>query len=272
MNWFVCILYGLIQGITEFIPVPSGAQGYILQFLFGAPHTDAVRELIVHIFSLIAFLVAWRNPLGIIRNNTRLAYARSGRHGKRVQENADSRFVRAAAIPMLLTMILAYYFVRNVSMIPMALLLVVNGIVLYLPERMLQGNKTSWSMSAFDAWLVGISGALSVIPGFSRIGMIISASQIRGADRKNALNWSYMLSVPALLLLIGADLVSIVFAGQTLTLSTGFGGYLLMAASSFAGSYLSVYFLRNMILHRSMSTFAYYSWGAALFTFILYLL
>lgn len=271
MNWFECIIYGLVSGFSEFIPVSASAQGQILQQLFGATGNDAVRDLLIHIFALIAFLIAWRNPLEAFRQNAYLAQRRS-RYGRRNRENSDTRFVRSCTVPMLLIMLLCFYFKGQKSLTTTAVVLFINGIVLYLPERMLRGNKSARGMSALDAWIVGAVGALSVIPGFSRVGLSLSASQILGADKKHSMNWAYMLCVPALLLLIGADLVAIVFGGQSLQLSTGFFGYLLISFFSFAGSYLSMYLMQNIILHRSMSAFAYYSWGSALFAFILYLL
>lgn len=271
MNWLQCILYGLVCGFSEFIPVSAFAQGQILQKLFGATGNDAVRDLSIHIFSLAAFLIAWRNPLESFRQTGYLANRRSG-YSRNNRENPNLRFVRACTIPMLLIMLLCFYFKGKDSLTSTALVLLINGIILYVPERMLRGNKTARGMSAMDAWIVGAAGALSVIPGFSRVGMSLSAAQVLGADKKHGMNWAYMLCVPALLLMIGADLVAIVFGSQSLLLTTGFWGYLLICAFSFVGSYLSIYLMKNIILHRGLSGFAYYSWGSALFVFILYLL
>ena len=271
MNWLQSILYGLICGFSEFVPVSASAQGQILQQLFGATGNDAVRDLLIHIFSLAAFGIAWRNPLETFMQSSYQTIRRAGR--SRVnRENHDSRFVRACAIPMLLVMLLCFYFKGKNSMTSTALILLINGIILYVPERILRGNKNARGMSALEAWIIGAASALSVIPGFSRIGMSLSATQILGADKKHGINWAYMLSVPALLLMIGADLVSIIFGGQALMLTTGFWGYTLISIFSFAGSYVSVFFMKNIILHRNLTAFAYYSWGSALFAFILYLM
>ena len=272
MDWLQSIIYGFICGFSEFIPVSASAQGQLLQTLFDASGNDAVRDLLVHIFSLAAFLIAWRNPLEVLRQTAYISHRRAGGYRHQSRENPDSRFVHACTIPMLLAMILCYYFTGKASLTTTAFVLFLNGIILYLPERMLHGNKTARAMSAMDALFVGAATALSVVPGFSRIGMSLSISQMLGADRKHGLNWAYMLCVPALLLMIGADLASLVFGGQGLVMTTGFFGYLLIAVFSFAGSYLSVYLMKNIVLHRGLSAFAYYSWGSALFALILYLL
>lgn len=272
MNWLQSIIYGFVSGFSEFIPVSASAQKQILQVLFDASSNDAVRDLLIHIFSLAAFLIAWRNPLEVLRQNAFISHRRPGGYRHQSRENSDSRFVRACTIPLLLAMILCCYFTGRASLTTTAFVLFLNGIILYLPERMLRGNKTARAMSAMDALFVGAAGALSVIPGFSRIGLSLSVSQMLGADRKHGMNWAYMLSVPALLLMVGADLATLVFGGQGLMLSTGFFGYLLIAVFSFTGSYLSIYLMKNMILHHGLSSFAYYSWGSALFAFILYLL
>jgi undecaprenyl-diphosphatase len=272
MDWLQSIIYGFVMGFSELIPVSSSAQNLILRQLFGASENDAFRELLIHIFSLSAFIFAWRGSLKVFQDRRYIARSRRGRSVVDYNRNSDSRFVRAAVFPMLMVMIISLNFNNGNNLIRTAILLIVNGIVLYIPERILQGNKSARSMSSMDAWLVGIFSAVSVIPGFSRIGMGIAISQIRGADRKNALNWAYMLSIPALMLLIAGDLVTIIFSGQGIVFSTGFGGYLLISIFAFVGSYLAVYLMRSLILLRGLLAFAYYSWGAALFLFILYLL
>ena len=272
MNWLQSILYGFIVSFCEFIPISTLAQEQLLQSLFGLHGNDYIRSLIIHLFTLAAFLTAWRAPLEMFNHNIQLSRRRRGNYGRATKELADAKFIRGAAIPMLLTMILVFYFTKRSDTLPTILLLLLGGIILYLPQRMLQGNKSARAMSVMDAWVIGIVSAFGVIPGFSRIGMTISVAQMRGADRRHALNWGYMLSIPALLLLIGGDLVNLIFNSQFLAVSSGFGGYLLICISSFAGAYTSVYFMRNIILNHGLNGFAYYSWGAALFAFILYLL
>lgn len=272
MNWIQSILYGFTMGFSEFIPVSSSAQSQILQLLFGVSNHDPVRDVLVHIFSLLAFLIAWKNPLEMFLYHAQVTRHRSGKRNRNFRDNTDARLVRGCTLPMLLAMFLIMYFSTDATLMSTALILIVNGIIIFLPERMLQGNKSSGGMSVLDSWVIGIASALSVIPGFSRMGLGISVAQMRGAGRKHALNWIYMLSVPALVLLICADIAGLTFGAQKIVLSTGFLGYLLITVSSFAGSYLAVYFMRNIILNRGLNTFAYYSWGAALFIFILYLL
>ena len=271
MNWLQSILYGLVLGFGEFIPVANGAQTQILQQIFGSMVNDPLRELLVHLFSLAAFILVWRNPLETLRRDSRMIQRGTQMHRQVYRGSADSGFVRAAAIPMLIFMIVLMSLYRGDANWTMIILLI-NGMILYLPERMLQGNKTAKAMSPLDGLLFGLASALSIIPGISRVGMGMSIGIMRGADRKHTLNWAYLLSVPALLLFIGRDLTGLIFASNAVTLSTGFLGYLLLSLSSFAGAYLSVFLMRNLIIHRGLHGFAYYSWGAALFSFVLYLL
>lgn len=272
MGWLQSIIYGFIMGFCELVPISSSAQELILQRLFGIHGNDALCDLLVHTFSLLAFLVAWRGSLAMFREHHYVARNRRGRHGAGHHGLMDSIFIKSAIIPMFLCMILSLYFAERNNVMHTVFILLLNGIILYLPERLLQGNKTARSMSVLDSWLLGIASGASVIPGFSRIGMGIAVSQMRGADKKNALTWAYMLSIPALLLLIGADIISLIFSGGATMFSTGFGGYLLISICSFAGCYLAVYLIRSVILLHGLRAFAYYSWGAALFLFILYLL
>jgi len=215
--------------------------------------------------------LGWRNPLDTIRRDSCMVQRGTRIHRQIYRGNADTGFIRIAAIPMLIYMIVlmaVYKGNQNWTM----LILLVNGIILYLPERMLQGNKTARSMSPLDGLLIGLGSALSVIPGISRVGLGMSIGIMRGADRKHTLNWAYLLSVPALLLLAGSDLCNLIFASNSITFCADFLGYLMLSIFSFIGAYLSVFLMRNLIIHRGLHAFSYYSWGAAMFSFILFLL
>ena len=273
MNWLQCMIYGLISGLSEFLPVSVSAHNQILRQLFGIRRSDPVADLIVHICALGALYIAWRAPIDVIRRETRMAARGTRVYNRIYRGNLDARFIKSAATIGLISMALLRYLNWNVASLPiMALVLIINGVVLYLPSRLMQGNKDARLMSTFDAMLVGIGSALSVIPGISRIGLSVSVSVMRGADQKHALNWAYLLSIPVLILLIGMDFLSIIFSSGGLSLSAGFWGYLLIGISAFIGAYIAITAMKFLAANRNTTVFAYCSWGVALLALILYLI
>lgn len=127
-------------------------------------------------------------------------------------------------------------------------------------------------MSGWDSFALGLFGALSAVPGISRNAAIHFYTTLRGVDRSHSLNWFFLLSVPALVLFILFDIVNLF----TLSLGTvtfiNFLMYLVSAVAAFCGAHLSISLMRYLSVHMGYAGFAYYSWGAAMFFFVLYLI
>jgi len=106
------------------------------------------------------------------------------------------------------------------------------------------------------------------VPGISRVGAVTSAGIAQGADREQALRWSLLLSIPALVVLLAMDVYSImtVGLGAVAILQT-----VLAAVAAFGGAYVGIRMMRFMAVRAGFSGFAYYCWGAALFTLLMYL-
>ena len=127
-------------------------------------------------------------------------------------------------------------------------------------------------MSGLDGIFIGLAGAVSVFPGISRPGMISCYSIVRGADTQNAANWAITLSIPALAITIIFDLIGLVFWGGAVFAYSAIAGCLLTCVGAFCGAYLGIILLQAILNHSGFSGFAYYSFGAAFFSFLLYLL
>ena len=273
MNWLRGILYGFVSGISEFLPISAQAHERIFLFFFGQTERDPVMALVIHIAALLALLTGARVQLEQIRRERTLK-KRSRRQATNPTFNslADLRFVKNASWPMACCILLLRYIVKvRLSMPVIAIMLLLNGIALFLPSRMISGNKNAGKMSLFDSILVGLCGAACVVPGLSGIGLVIAATLIRGADRKHVKNWVVLLMIPSLGIQILTDIIDI-FAG--IGNPAGFGGffaYLLAVVFAYVAARVAIYLLGRMLQNNTVSFFAYYSWGAALFAFLLYL-
>lgn len=271
MNWLESLLYGLVSGITEFLPISSLAHQRILLKLFGLNAEDPLQNLFVHLALLASVLVGCRNLIEQLRRGRQLR--NNNRRGVRGNSDVlELRFLKNAILPMCISyFILLNCFPIEDSLVWVALFSLINALVLFFPSRMMRGNKDERSMSFFDSVIVGVAGAFCVFPGISRIAAMLSASTVRGIGNHKAVNWVLLLSIPALLLLSVIDILNVISAVGSTQISGNFFGYLLSAFGAYGTGYISVLLMRSMSANSDHSGFSYYSLGVMLFSLFLYL-
>ena len=264
MNWLESILYGLISGISEFLPIPTRANQMIYTHLIGKGSAAPLCDLMVHIALLLALYTSEANLFSLILRKDRTKLSRH-RHN---HDHIINKLVRTASVPLVVLLLFYPAFGNIGNSLPiLSVILVLNGVILFLPNFMLQGNKDARSMSVLDSLLMGLFGGLSVFSGISRIGAVSSVAIARGADRHHVLRWSLILSIPALIILIGFDLFNVFRTGVSVNVFS----CILSAIFAYISGYFGIKLMRAVFYRLSYAGFAYYSWGAALFTFILYL-
>ena len=273
MDWIQTILFGLVSGLTEILPVSADAHQAILTKLFGQTPAPLL-QLIVHAAVLIALSQLCGEQIGQLLREQRIMSAPRSRRKRQPDmiKVLDMRLLRTASVFLALGFFAyPYTYAWRLDLHFIAPVMVLNGILLYIPMHMATGNKDSRSMSRMDAVLLGLSGILAVIPGISRVGVITSAGITRGADREQSLSWSLLLCIPALIILLGFDIYGIMLSGFGSLSLTVLLQYLVAAAAAYGAANAGIRILRFMAVGVGFSGFAYYCWGAALFSFILYL-
>jgi len=273
LQWLQSLLFGLICGFTEFLPVSSLPHEILLSRLFGISDFGGMLTVAVHIGALLTLFLQYRPQLSRIDRERKIA-AEAPRRRKRQPDTAtllDLKLLRIAAIPMLLGYA-AYPWVgdQGQRLWILGLGLIVNGIFLYLPQFMVRSNKTARHLTGVDSLFIGLFGALAVIPGISRTGILHSAAAMRGVDRQYGLQTALMLCIPALLIQLVFDFAAVFISATGITFFTVICSVTALAAS-FLSSYFSIIFIRFLSVNADFGGFAYYSWGAALLAFILYL-
>ena len=272
MSLLESIVYGLISGFSEFLPVSSLSHQTILMRLMGMSERDPIRGLIVHIAGILALLTACKSMFSKLRRERRLASSRRRGRSYAARGLYDLRLIRTAAIPLLICLLLTVSTVKLESnLVYIALFSVVNGIILIIPEYISHGNKDARFMSSFDGIMIGLCGALSVLPGISRIGTIQTYATIRGADKHHSLNWALLLSFPALILLSVLDVLQIVTGAGPISIPI-LVSYLFCGISAYIAAYAGILFAQFLTVRTGFTGFAYYSLGVALFSMILYLI
>ena len=275
MNLFESIIYGIVSGLAEIFPVSAQANQMVLRQLFGVAQKEPIRDLLVHIAIFAAILLACRGMFAKIRREQVIAHRmrRNPSQIRTLKGVYDMRLVRTAAPIMLGGMLGNLLFKDIYQNRPLfSLLLLINGALILIPTYMHQGNRDARTMTGLDGMLIGFAAALSAIPGISRNGVIMFMTLIREADKNNGVIWALILSVPAMVMLALLDLIAMFTVGiGSITLMV-LVGYLLSMVFAFIGAYFGVTFIRMLITRSDYSVFAYYDFGLALLSFVLYLI
>jgi undecaprenyl-diphosphatase len=208
MTLFHSILLGIMQGLTEFIPVSSTAHLLISQNIFGLPADDAMFSFLVTVqlgtlISVFAFY--WKDLLSIVK--AVLDFRRS------TPERNLGFYILIATIPALLAGYLLKDAVEELFRQPMreaAIRLFTAAVLLTLAEFLSKKNRSLESMTWLDALFIGIMQVISVFPGASRSGTTISGGMFRGFDRPSAARFAFLMSVPVLLAAGGYEMLDVI--------------------------------------------------------------
>ena len=172
LNWLQSIIYGLFAGLTDILPVSAQAHKVLILKLFGIRTTSAVLELLIH-FGVFAALY-YHCQANLIRMNRARALARIPKKKRKrpleVRSLLDWRLLITMIVPVTLGIIL-YQFVAKIqkSFIFISIFLFLNGIILYVPQYLPSGNRDSRTLSRVEGILMGLGGALSILPGMSAV-------------------------------------------------------------------------------------------------------
>ncbi len=272
MNILQSIIYGLVSGVSAILPISLLGHQSLINLLFDATPADPLRNLLVHISVVIAVVIGNSTYLDKLRREkNRPKRARRGRT-ELSQYYYDFRLIKTCIIPMAICFVIIKLFrVSTDNFAVLSVFFLLNGLIIYITEHIAHGNKGSSKLSAFDSVLIGICSALSALPGISRVGVGMSVFVFRGADRSKAFDWITALTIPFFAILIIFDIVGFFTIGFASVTFIGIMGYLLSGIISFLAAFGSIYLMRFLSVRTSFSVFAFYSWGTALLSFILYL-
>jgi undecaprenyl-diphosphatase len=257
-------LLGIIQGLTEFIPVSSTAHLLIGQKLLGLPADDATFSflIIVQLGTLVSlFVYYWKDLLSIASATINFKHA--------TFERNLGFYIILATIPALLAGYLLKDAVEALFRQPMleaSIRLLTAAILLALAEWLTRKNRTLDSMNWLDALIIGIMQVISVFPGASRSGTTMAGGMFRGFDRPSAARFAFLMSVPVMLA-AGAyemlDVIQMPDLGQFLPLlAVGF------ITAAIVG-WFAVRWLIGYLGKHSLYVFAIYCLVLSIFTFIL---
>ena len=275
MNVIESIVFGLISGLSDVLPVSAQGHKAIVLKLFGQSSEDPLMRLMIHIAILAALYYSCSNHIIKILRQLRLARIPKKKRKRPLdtQTLMEFRLLRVMIIPVLLSLTAYSKTAQWGTKLNMtAIFMLLNAVILYLPTLLPTGNKDARSMSPLEGVLMGIGGSVSVLPGVSSVGGTLSVASACGAERSFALNMTYLMHMVLTLALIAFDLAALFGAGLSGMTGVAMLSGILAAAAAFGGTYLGVRVMRLLAANIGFSIFALYSAGAALLSFLLYLM
>ena len=274
LNWFKSLIIGFFSGIADILPVSAQAHKAVLLTLFGVDQEPPLLRIFIHIAVFCALYYSCQQQIMRMIRQKQLARIPKQRRKRPVDLRIllDVRLLITMAIPLILIVIFyqkASGLYNRLSWI--ALFLVVNAVILYLPNILPSGNKDSRSLSRMEAMLIGLGGAVSVVPGISSMGAMCSLGSACGAERSYMVGISLLMQMVVTAILIFFDFISLFTVGFGVAGFSGFLSCLLASLAAFGGTYLGIKAIRAMAVNIGFSIFSYYSIGLAVVTFVLYL-
>jgi undecaprenyl-diphosphatase len=259
------LLMGLLQGVTEFLPVSSSGHLVLVPWLLGWPSPGLAFDAVLHLGTLLAVLAYMRAEIAVVV----AGWWRSLR--RRRMELPEERLgwlVIVSAIPGGALGFLAEGYVEALFASPrsVAFLLLVTGLLLVASERLGRGIRSIDQAGLRDAVWIGLAQALAIAPGISRSGATIAGGLLRGLRREDAARFSFLMVIPIIAGAAGLQLARLVGAG----IDASYGVNLLAGfAVAFLAGYAAIGFLLGHLRTRTLLPFALYCWGFGLLTLII---
>lgn len=276
MSLLNSLILGIIQGVAEFLPISSSGHLSIAQNLLGlgVEGTDDVFfDVLLHLGTLAAVFVAyWQDIREMVLEFFRMIGDLAG--GRTVEKVPPARrlilLIVAGTLPLFLILPIkdaVEGLYGNTFFVGGALL--ATGLLLYLCDRLRKGRKNERTATIADVLAVGVGQAVATCPGISRSGMTISVGCLRGFERRFAVRFAFLLSIPAVL---GANILQIKDVAEAGIDWTLLPAYLLGLAAAGISGYLSIRLVRLVADKGKFGAFAYYCWIAGALTLALSLL
>lgn len=273
MSLLSSILLGLIQGLAEFLPISSSGHLAIARNLLNMEGAGSIPEffdVLLHLGTLIAVFAAY---WGDIRDMVVEFFRGIGDLAHRSTPTPVPPARRLILLIIVGTLpLFAVLPIRKTvqglgdNMYFVGAALIFTGFLLFLCDRVRRGRKTERNATWLDALLVGVGQAVATLPGVSRSGMTITAGCFVGYERRFAVRFSFLLSIPAVL---GANILSIKDAVQVGIVGAEVPMYLVGVAVAAVTGYLCIRLLKYIADKGRFGAFAYYCWAAGVLTLVL---
>ncbi len=253
MTVIEALILGLVQGLTEFLPVSSSGHLVLAEHLLDLSCDDITFEVAIHFATLLAVVMYFSRSLSQVFFSPFKMIA--GRYSEDTRRGF--RMFIAVCLGTVPAVVIGLFFKDQIesafsSVLFVSILLLVTSMIL-LSTRFAVARAAS--IGAGNGFLIGCAQALAILPGISRSGSTIAAALFCGIDREEAFNFSFVLSVPAILLASMWKLKGMFDAGTF----AGDASFLVGMAAAFVSGYLSLVVLKRLVVGGKFHLFGFYT-------------
>jgi len=258
------LILGLIQGLTEFLPISSSAHLVLGEALLGKIGKGITFDIVVHFGTLCSIVVYYRNEIADILRSLWDLLRNPGSFSNKVSNDSNIKltgFILLSMIPALIVGLTMKDVVENAFSNPLmvSIMLIVTGIILFSTKFRNQFPNHVKSPSAFG---IGLAQTFAVLPGISRSGSTISLGLYLGIKREEVANFSFLMVIPVI---AGAMLIEGKSMLETGIPMTEFWNLLVGFLASFVSGYFALKYLIIMLRTKGIHPFAWYCWAVGIF-------
>lgn len=266
MLYLKSIIYGIVQGLTEFLPVSSSGHLAFFQNVFGKIDENlsgVTYTLLLHVGTLAAVLVVYRKDvLDLIKGFFSLV-KRLFTGKFKFSEMNDGEKLFCLLVMALIPLVIGAVLEGTVEFISaytwcIGVLWIINGLIFVFTERMNKKTRSFDTIKPKDAFTVGFFQLFAILPGISRSGMTITGGVIKGFERDFAVKFSFILSIPAIL---GSVVITLIKDMDSLAVGGNMGVFAAGVVASFVSGLLAIKLLTYISNKHSFKSFAYYCIG-----------
>ncbi len=277
MSLLETIILGIIQGIAEFLPISSSGHLAIFKALFGLEDVGLTYDILLHLGTLVAvFIVYWKDiwklikeGIGIVidvcRNIGRFfgnKFAKKNSPYVKIVSSAYRKFVMLIIVSTIPTGIIGVIFSKifnmdNPSLIIPGISLLITGLMLSVVDELPAGHKTPKETTYKNSLTLGIAQGIATLPGISRSGTTLTVGVLCGLDRKFAIKYSFIMSIPAILGACVLDLKDLFAPGNAIG-KTQLTYYGIGAVVAGVVGYVCIKTLLVLFNNKKMKYFSYY--------------
>lgn len=251
MDWIHIVFLSLVQGFTEFLPISSSAHLILVPEFLGWPDQGLAFDVALHVGTLTAVVYYFKKDIWQILKDL----LENIKTRKAVGQSTLGWAVGFGTIPVGLVGITFNDYISESLRSPMVIAstTLIFGLVLLFSDRV-AGQKSEKSITIFIAVLIGIAQAIALIPGTSRSGITMAAAMLLGFSRVAAARFSFLLSIPVIVLAGGLKIVELIKTN----VPVHWGELLSAVVLSAISAYTCIYFFLKIISKASMLPFVIY--------------
>jgi undecaprenyl-diphosphatase len=247
------IFWGLIQGLTEFLPISSSGHLVLLPAIFDQPGPDLATTAMLHLGTLAAVLVYYRTDIAKM--------AKFDRPARKL-----ITLIVIGCIPAVIGGLLFKDQIEELIADPsaVAIMMIATGLVLLGTTLLRAGDRRFEDLRPLDSVLIGVGQALALIPGISRSGMTISTGLLRGMDKVEAARFAFLLGIPVIAGAGLLEMIDFMGSGESIPGSTWVG----VVVAGVSG-YLAIAVLIRLLTRVGLGPFGIYCVAFGAISFIL---